>query len=499
MAAEIAAGTEPASRLHPASMLFSIGSAARRFLIPAIVVLFASRGRMSEVWMAFLLVPAAARAAIHYFTYRYRLGPDGLRIREGVVTRNERHIPYDRIQNIDLVQNPLHRMFGVAEVRLETAGGDKPEAVIRVLSLAAVDRMRARVFAGRDGAATADRDEAESPVVVYRATPREVFWFGIVSNRGMVVVAAALGLASQLDPFERWIGPAIRERWTSVESLPAFRLASLLPFAVAALVGFWILLRVLSVVWAFVQLHDFRLTRRGDDLRAEYGLLTRVSKTIPRHRVQFLSVRETVIHRLLGRASIQVETAGGVEGGGEGSASSGKLWLAPIVRRDAVAAIVREALPGVDLDGVEWRRLSDRARRRWFKRWLFLVVPATVVPAVAWTPWCLVALAVLVPFAWFDARMQVRHLGWAVDGEAVFFASGWWTRQTSTTRVSKIQALGLDSSPFDRRAGMASLRVDTAGAGRLGHRIDVPFLDGQVATELLDRLAVAAGHTTFRW
>jgi putative membrane protein len=369
-----------------------------------------------------------------------------------------------------------------------------------VLSLDAVDRMRAHVFANRGTASTAEVT-AEPSTVVYHATPREIFWFGIVSNRGMVVVAAALGFMWQLDPVERWVEPTIREHWSDVETLSTLRWAAIVPFAIAALVLFWILLRVLSVVWAFVQLHDFRLSRQGDDLRAEYGLLTRVSKTIPRHRVQLLSVRETALHRLLGRVSIQVETAGGSgdnEGGG-GAAALGKLWLAPIVPRREMAAIVRETLPGVDPESVSWSGVAPRARARWFRQRMKLLLPAVAALAILWSPWILLSLAVLLPAAWYGASQQARHTGWAVAGDAVFFRSGWWTRRTSMTRIGKIQALDLTSTPFDRRARMASLRVDTAGAGRLGHRIDVPFLEATVAAELLDRLAAEAGRTAFRW
>ena len=55
------------------------------------------------------------------------------------------------------------------------------------------------------------------------------------------------------------------------------------------------------------------------------------------------------------------------------------------------------------------------------------------------------------------------------------------------------------ASPFDRRRRMASVRVDTAGAGRVGHRIDIPFLPVHDADALARTLSVAAGETRFRW
>jgi membrane protein YdbS with pleckstrin-like domain len=46
---------------------------------------------------------------------------------------------------------------------------------------------------------------------------------------------------------------------------------------------------------------------------------------------------------------------------------------------------------------------------------------------------------------------------------------------------------------------MAALRVDTAGATRTGHSVDIPYLDTAVASGLVDRLYAEAGRTAFRW
>ena len=52
-----------------------------------------------------------------------------------VLARNRREIPFARIHNVTVHQNVLHRLFGVAELRLESAGGVRPEAEMRVLKL----------------------------------------------------------------------------------------------------------------------------------------------------------------------------------------------------------------------------------------------------------------------------------------------------------------------------------------------------------------------------
>ena len=66
-------------------------------------------------------------------------------------------------------------------------------------------------------------------------------------------------------------------------------------------------------------------------------------------------------------------------------------------------------------------------------------------------------------------------------------------------RFSKLQAVSMTQSPFDRRHRMASVRVDTAGAGEASHRVDIPYLDVETATRLFGQLGTAAARTAFRW
>ena len=98
-----------------------------------------------------------------------------------------------------------------------------------------------------------------------------------------------------------------------------------------------------------------------------------------------------------------------------------------------------------------------------------------------------------------NARQYVAHLGWAEGDEVVMMRSGWIWQQTTIARVNKIQAVAMHQTPFDRRAAMARVRVDTAGAGELSHRVDIPYLDHQIARGLAERLSASAANTTFRW
>ncbi len=261
---------------------------------------------------------------------------------------------------------------------------------------------------------------------------------------------------------------------------------------------FLVVVRIVSMIWALVRLYDFRLTRVGEDLRTEYGLFTKVAATVPIRRVQAITINAGPLHRWLKRATVRVATAGG--GGKSGqSAANVREWLAPLIHQQALPQLLQQVLPGFDLSSVSWQPVHPRAFARALKPMLVFTVIVTLGAALLIGWGAIGVLILLLLWGVITTRQYVAHLGWAEDDEVVMMKSGWIWQQITLARVNKIQAVAMHQTPFDRRAAMARVRVDTAGAGEFSHRVDIPYLDHQIARGLAQRLSAAAANTTFRW
>ena len=523
-------------RLHPASLLFAFARSLKAFALPYLFVLFTAsrssgppinfgpvgvRNANWEAWAMVLLIPSALAAIARYLSFHLRYEATELVIRSGIIFRNERHVPYARIQNLDAVQNVFHRLLGVIEVRVETGAGEEPEATISVIPAAAFDVMRRRVFEGRAHAAnrTATDIASESRVppvedatTLLHLPVRELVLFGWLENRGLLVISATMGLLWQFDLLDR-VGNVIfgdgtfgrgvaRDVFRAVVSGTRLPLGEIV-LVVAVIVGVVAAVQFLSIGWAIIRLYDFRLTRVGEDLRTRFGLLTRVTSTIPLRRIQTMTIREGPFERLVHRVSVRVATAGG--GRVQGGRRNEREWLAPIIRRDELPMLIRQIQPELDLAAVEWQPAHPRAFRRAVKRSVLLAI---FVSALSVAPleqgasagvWALGVLAVALPWAVLSAHRYVRHLGWAATDDVVLFRSGWLWRNLTVARSAKIQAVTLVESPFDRRAAMGRVRVDTAGANERSHWVDIPYLPRDVAQSLYTRLAAQAANTAFRW
>ena len=505
-------------RLHPASVLFGIGQRLRELALPLIVLLFSagSVGLGWQVWLLVGLVPYTIVAIGRTLTFRYRYDEHELVIRTGLLFRNERHVPYARIQNVDGVQTVFHRMLKVVDVKVQTAGGNEPEATMSVLPVAAFEQMRQRVFEGRRQAPlepsaeadqTGDVPAAPPARLLLALSPKDLLTYGFVEGRGMVVIAAVFGLVWEFGMADSFV-PSFEPVAPSGPNRGAFRalarsiysraedLFTSLAIAAVTVVALLVVVRLVSMVWATLRLHGFKLTREGEDLRTEYGLLTRVAATIPLRRIQTLTLREGPLHRMVGRISARVDTAGGEAGK---NAPPDRHWLAPIVEHQALPALLAQVLPVLSLERLEWQPVHPGAGRRLFKKSL-LVSLFVCVPLTLWLGWRgLGALLVLVPWAVVNARWSAAALGWAVTDELIAFRSGWFWRQTTVAPFARVQAATMQESPFDRRSRMAGVRVDTAGAGDLSHRVAIPYLGRDDAERLWRQVAHEAAGRSFRW
>lgn len=492
-------------RLHPATILFGLVGQLREFALPIVVLLVAgSSSGGVEAWTALLLVPYSLLAVARYCTFRYRFDETELVVRSGIVSRNERHIPYSRIQNLDASQNVFHRLFGVMSARVDTGSGSEVEATLSVITRAAYEEIRERVFRERREAAVGDAGAEPPAEELLRLPTRELIIHGLIENRGMIVIAGAIGLIFQSGIDDRIFARLERDQEASRSALRNFvgQITELAAGADGVVLGILIvlvalvLIRVLSIAIALVRLHGFRLTRIGEDLRAEYGLLTRVTATIPLRRVQTVTVTAGLLHRWFGRASIRVDTAGG---DGPQVQRRGRESLAPILHAGQVPALLRAVLPELSLDDIDWRPAAPGATGRELRQRLALSGALTLALAYFLGWYALTAFAALALLSWFTAVRYVRSLGWATVEGAVLHRSGYVRRHMTLARFSRIQAVSMVASPFDRRRRMAQVQVDTAGATGSPHRLHIPYVERETANALYTQLAAVASRTTFHW
>jgi putative membrane protein len=473
-------------RLHPFFLLTGIGGALRGMAGGyAVIGYLAVSGRLSTALLgAFALLAVTAVSLILYWRrFEYRVGDSEIRIDSGIFSRTHRSIPFDRVQDVDIIQGPVARLLGLATVKFETgASAGKEEGVLQAVSLDRAEALRELVRARRSGTGTVEivADEAERPPVYAMDLPRlllaGLFNFSLAVFAGLFGLTQTMGDVIGFDPFNRAF-------WVSMLSadnpIAQFLLAHQVATAIVGLLSLVLVGVGTGIVRTVLRDYGFRLDRAETGLRRRRGLLTLTDVTLPLRRAQAAIVGTGPVRDRFGWRELKLQSLARDEG------RSGDHVLAPLAS-DEEADIILAALGWRPLASqIGWNRVS-RAYV-WTLTLAVLPLVAIAVAQLFFMPivggLMLVGIVAAVALRW----LAWRRTGFVLDGERLLIRTGWWRRRTLILPVRKIQSIDLMSNFISRRFGTASLAFGVAGgSGFSAHQI--PAVDEEKARGLRDQL-----------
>ncbi len=494
-------------RLHNISPLFLFIQAIKKSVVPLLIGIVGTSGDKQDFIIIAIAVLASVVTIVQFWFYHYWLEDDRLVVKEGILFKSLRQVPYERIQNLNVEKNVLHRLFKVATLQVESASGVKPEAVIRVIADDQVkyiqqvikQRALAAVGAGHQIEATANavdvdngaEESTASPL--YQMSDKDVTTFGFISHRALLPIGIVASILLPNDYYrdkfvsvvQNFVGELHVERWAFTEWL-IYGVA----FALLMLVTIWLS----SILLAFLKLYQFRLARQDNNLHAEMGLLTKITANIPIKRIQLLKIKHSPLHRLFKKVSVKMETAGGV------TEQSGitMFWIAPLISKAKAQNLITAIQPEVKWQSIEWINLEPRAWKRVFKRIGFFILLPMAPLLYFYHGWGLLMLA-LLPLAFMYAKAYVNKAGYAANDEIIAYRHGVMFHTISIVKVAKIQNISYTQTPFDRRNDMARITVDTAGSNPVSQDINIHYLDVDKVKRLMTKLSTQVSQSKFVW
>jgi putative membrane protein len=491
---EPALEAQPEQRLHPFSWLFELLNVLKQFILPILFLLFTGKGNNYELWglvgIGFMVPLAVAR----YITFRYRIGADRIVIRSGLLHKTTRDIAFTRVQNVTLQQGLLHRLMGVAEVRLETGGGEKEEGRMRVLGLQQAQQLQGIIRSqDKSGAlaGNAHKDiDAGNQVTLLQLSTRELVKLGLISNKGMILVAAGFGAASQFDweSTQKLFWNAGDWLWNHSGDFAQQAYLSYALGGLTLLLAAFALLRLISILQAILHYHGFVLSSDNHRLSIERGLLSRFNGSLPRTRIQAWTLQQGWLQRRFRSFALRVDAAAGGRVKNEHLESH---WqLAPIADGDGIARIIGAVMPSTPWPIEHWQPLHPNAWKRKFKApALLLLIPTTTL--IYWLHAWGLLLLLAYPWLWFQSKQWAKHAGYSDDNGLIAVREGWIGKTWRFAEVRKVQAVYLKQSPFDRRHGMATVFCDTVNAGAFEPPLAVRYLPFDEAVALHHEISTA--------
>ncbi len=350
---------------------------------------------------------------VGWFFTRYAVDDTAVHLHSGVLSRTQRQARLDRLQAVDVVQPLIGRLVGLAELRIEVAGGSDSQVRLRYLKESEAQRLRNALLAAAAGVEYEQGEDApEAPErEVLQVPPGRLVAGTALTGTSLVLLVGALAVVVVLALSVLLPGVSARAVLGPI--------AAVGPGALIAL--------VVGVAGSFARSFGFRLAESPDGLRVRSGLTETRSTTVPPGRVQAVLVSQSWLWRRLDWWHVKVNIAG-YAAQQDGKESSSAVLL-PVGTRADVRALLALLVPagldgapaGVDPAVLE-AGLSGRGPDRGF---------VTVPRAARW----------LDPWAW-------RRVGYAVTDRVLLSRSGLLDRHLVVVPHARTQSLGLAQGPL---------------------------------------------------
>ncbi|MFD2171779.1 PH domain-containing protein [Tumebacillus lipolyticus] len=459
-------------RVHPLAIIPFALQFMKNALIPIVVGSFSliREHPFLTILGAFgVLLLTGFFGALAWYNFTYSIEGGELRVQKGLLNKQRRYIPLERIQSIDISAGIIFQLVGLVKLQVETASDGKlPE-----ISLAGIKKQEAeelkRMLNEAKLAGKAEKQQgeaaleeqaeavAETPKKRYTLTPKRLILMALTSSSlglfAPVLSTITEPLVNFIDYFVNWFDFASFD-------LAAYKYVALgVVIAALSVVG--------SLVATILAYARFTLTRQGDELKISRGLLEKRELTLPLNRLQGIRIVEGILRQPFGFVTVHVES------GGYGKNQGQSTVIFPMVKRSELPAFLEDVLPEFRMS-TDLAALPKRAKRRYaFRASLFSIVPIGVLTWFFF-PYGLFGL-VLIPLLVGLGFLQHREAGWAMREGFYTIRSRTIARTTVVIPRRKVQSFHHQQSLFQKRARLAtaSVRITSGGIGKTFKIVDL--------------------------
>ncbi len=410
----------------------------------------------------------------------YRVTSEAVETRSGILFRNHRRAPLERIQSVNLQRPMLARALGLTKIEVVTAGQD---GKVELSYLGHADAKTVREQIMRRAAQKRRGESAEEPIEAIQGPAAVAF-------DGSVYDAETAGLAGRAQDFVDTDVDPEAVAANALVRVPVGRLLGsialsweaiiLIAVVIAVVIGgailepFMILgILPLIVVMAGVMFSQFNrgfnftLSRGRDTVRTGAGLTSTLTESIPFGRIHAIEARQPLFWRPLGWWRVRITTAGhSVAQGGQNAAQNVVL---PVGVESDVLRVIDTLLPGVGDDDAEIAALRNG-----------LSGAATGYRGAGrrsgWVLW------------WGRPRAGIALEGLGSEDATLRIRRGVLTRSLSIMPIVRAQSVQLRRPLVHRMLGLASVQAHTV----LGPvRMEMRGLALGEAQRVFDELAAA--------
>ncbi len=466
-------------------ILFQLVQRLIRQFWPILLVMFLGRGGYENYWLNNVVIVfglgSTLTSIISYFKFYFYIKNEELVIEKGVFQKSKINVPFDRIQTVNLQQNPIHRFFDVMALEIDTAGSAGNELSIKAINRKNAEEIRSflleksRLAKAEKGIEGDEVTEGVASIVqketsLLNLSISDLLKIGIGQNhfrRALIIVGS---LFAAMEYARTIIGASFETQIKEVAGLVAGSAFLIALIAVPLMIAGSILLTLIQTVLRYYDL-NFLKTQRGFKVVA--GLLTKREQSANLTKIQQIAWSTNPVKMIFNLFDLKLSQAASVV------VARKQSFYVPGCYAHQIEAVQETYFPGVSAVDFEMHGIH---RSIMWRRWLYIgLLPA----AFAFLGVYLSTEALSIfPIFWIIIVFLYQYRYWkkwnyGISEEGIRTSSGVIGTQWDLLLWYKIQSVKIKQTIYQRRKGLCDLVFYTAAGG-----IKIPYIELEKAQQI---------------
>lgn len=471
--------------------IFEIQKRVRAFW-PILIIIFAQKKFLPSsitipMVIGIIILLMLVHAILFYLNFYFYIDENQFILKKGYLRKKVLSIPLERIQSVNTKQNLLQKLFNVYSLEIDTAGSAGKELKIYSLSASYTDHLTHFLQSHKENA---NEEKSESitntnaEVEILKLSHTDLLRVGISQNHlrtGLIIFAFGSQIVGQIQDLFKEETDAYSDSFQNIISNSGVLFyTGLVILAIAGSI-------LATLLFTVIKYYDFKLVKHQQSYRITAGLFNKRKVLLPFSKVQQLNWETGPIKRIFGIFKISFKQAVSKQ------TQEKQVADAPGCLNQHIESIRDDLFKG-DLPDNSEKIYSHRRyfNLLWFQRGL---LPAILPTALyIFEPISLIAGGLWLVLSGLYCWMMVRKSYFQFNKSQLIVGKGAINTVWQQVESFKTQSVDFRQSFFQKRRGLASLRVNNASG-----QIDIPYIPEDMANKLMNYLLYHVETSNKKW
>ncbi len=449
-------------------------------------------------WIAIYIIMTIYHI-LFYKTARYEFNDKGIICHRGVLIKKKSFLEYKKIHTVNKKQNLFQQLFDVSSLLIDSGSTkNASNAEINIIEdTKTVDILMNKIKIYQEGKQELENNIEENISInteeikyhnLYNFTSKRKFIYSLLNTLSSIIVTFII-LSFIFVVIPILISMAEESEVTAIDII----IYGVIFYLLTSVASFFT-----TIINSFIAFYDFKIYKNKNAVEISYGLLVKNNNTFHLDRLKAVKIKQGLIKRLFGFASIDVEVIGYGEFS-ENEKNKSRSVLIPLCKKSEINDYIMQIF------GEEYIPVEKENKAKAFfplVSWKLLITfLICIIPAILAAPWlihfnetfvsllifivCFVMFAIIAIIFIIDAIFKYRNEGISINDKNITIYHGGINVETTIFLKRHIIAVEDVTTPLQNKKGITTYHVHFR-SNALTNESRVDIIDQNVKEKLIN-------------